>query len=162
MGLIVAAALLLMGGVIYVAQSGPTRTAEALIRESLRDAEMAAKARRTSGVMEIISEDFQAGMWNKARLGVTLARSMRDGRGVDYDVHVNEPQILPSPKGNPNERLVITRFTAFYSGTGEDIWGSDLLTLALRKESRRRRLIFSEPRWRIVSVVNAPPMPLLE
>jgi len=161
-GLALAAVLLIVGIVAYFLPSASPETSETLIRQSLRDAESAAKARRVADVMEVISDDFQAGLWNKARLRLTLVRSLRNGRGVEYDVHVNEPRILPSPKGNLGERLVITRFSAFYSGSGEDIWGSDLLTLVMRQETRRRYLFFTRPRWRIVSVVNAPPVPLLE
>ena len=156
-GLAIALLLLIAGGVLFVAIPREARSPEELIRASLRDAEAAAKARHVSGVMETVSESFQAGMWNKARLRLTLMRSMRDGRGVDYDVRVNEPHILPSPKGDPDERLVITRLSAFYSDSGENLWGSGPLTLVMRKESRRRYLFFPEPYWRIVSIVGVPP-----
>ena len=159
-GLIVAALLLGAGVFLFVSRQGAARTPNELIRASLNDAEVAAKSRSVNDVMAIISEDFQAGMWNKARLRLTLMRSMRDGRGVDYDVRVNAPRILPSPRGNPDERIVITRLSAFYSDGGEDIWGSGPLTLVMRKESRRRYLFFPEPYWRIVSVANITPTPL--
>jgi hypothetical protein len=86
-------------------------------------------------------------------------RAMQSGRGVNYDVHVNEPRVLPSPKGDPNERLVVTRFAVFYGGSGDDIWNADLVTLVMRKEYRRKWLFLEEPRWRVVSVANLPPFP---
>jgi len=154
-------ALLLVGiGVFWIAgTSGPKKTPEELITESLADAETAARRRHPAEVMEVISDKFQAGLWNKDRLRLMLIRSMQQGRGVDYDVRVNAPRILSSPNGNPDERIVISRLSAFYTGTGEDIWGSGPLTLVMRKESRRKWLFFSEPRWRIVSVANVPPLP---
>jgi len=154
-------ALLFVGaGVLWImAASGSPKTPEELITKSLSDAETGAKRRHPAEVMEVISNTFQAGMWNKDRLRLVLVRSMQQGRGVDYDVRVNLPRILPSPAGKPNERIVISRLSAFYTGTGEYIWGSGPLTLVMRKESRRKWLFFSEPRWRIVSVANVPPVP---
>jgi hypothetical protein len=154
-------ALLLVGvGVFWIlGTAGPRKTPDELIRESLADAETAAKRRSPAGVMEVVSDSFQSGVWNKDRLRLMLARSIQQGRGIDYDVRINAPRILPSPNGNPDERIVISRLSAFYTGTGEDIWGSGPLTLVMRKETRRKWIFFSEPRWRIVSVANVPPLP---
>jgi hypothetical protein len=154
------ALLLVSVGIFWIAGTiGPRKTPDELIQESLADAETAAKHRNPAGTMEVISAKFQSGMWNKDRLRLVLARSMQQGRGVDYDVRVNAPRIFPSPTGNPDERIVISRLSAFYTGTGEDIWGSGPLTLVMRKEAQRKWLFFSEPRWRIVSVANVPPLP---
>jgi hypothetical protein len=158
--LIAATLLLALGGVFALGTRQPDTPPEELIRQSLQDAENAARNRNASGVIEVISDDFQAGMWNRDRLRLVVIRSIRSSRGVDYDVRVNAPRILPSPKGDPDQRVVISKMAAFYSGSGDDIWGSGPLTMVMRKESRRKWLLFSEPRWRVVSIANVPPMPL--
>jgi hypothetical protein len=160
---LVAATLLIGLGIFITLGTRRTEaTPEQLIQQSLQDAENAARNRNASGVIEVISNDFQAGMWNKDRLRLMVIRSIQSGRGVDYNVRVNAPRILPSPKGDADQRIVISKMTAFYSGSGEDIWGSGPLTMVMRKESRPKWLVFSEPRWRIVSLANVPPMPLEE
>ncbi|GAB4464687.1 MAG: hypothetical protein OHK0029_34870 [Armatimonadaceae bacterium] len=156
----IAILLLLTGGVFLFWVMRPAEPpAEQLIREALTKAEEAAKRRQPAQVIEVISEDFQAGMWNKKRLYVYLLRAMRQGRGMDYDVRINSPRILPAAKDKPNQRVVISRMSAFYSGSGEDIWGSGPLTLVMRRETCRKWLILEEPCWRIVSVANVPPLP---
>ncbi len=159
-GLACATALLLLGGLtLFFLSQQQKGTPEELIEKSLQDAESGAKRRSASGVIASISEDFEAGPWNKKRLYVYLLQQMRNGRGVNYDVHINKPRILPSPKGIPDERVVISKMSAFYTETGDDIWGSGPLTMIMRKESRTHWLIFSEPYWRIVGVANIPPLP---
>lgn len=158
-GIAVAALLLAAGLFLAYVRALPQPTPEQAIRKTLQDAEEAAKARRSRDVMETVSDSFRAGPLTKKLLNLQLMRGMQNGRGVSYDVHVNEPKILPSPKGNPDERLVITRFAVFYSGSGDDIWNADQVTLVMRKESRRKWLFFEEPRWRVVSVANLPPLP---
>jgi hypothetical protein len=159
-GLACAAALLLLGCLTLFFLAQPSKaTAEELIRKSLQEAEAGAKRRSANAVMSAISEDFEAGPWNKKRLYVYLIQQMRNGRGVHYDVRINQPRILPSPRGNPNERVVISKMSAFYSDSGDDIWGSGPLTMVMRKESRPRLLVFSEPHWRIVGVASLPPLP---
>lgn len=145
--------------VLFVALSPPKISAEQGIRQSLQEAEDAGKARNANRVMNVISEDFQAGMWNKKRLYIYLLRAMRQGRGMDYDVHVNKPRILPAAKDKPTQRVVISKVSAFYTGTGEDIWGSGAMTLVMRQETRRKWIFFEEPVWRIVSIANIPPLP---
>lgn len=156
MGLIVAVLLIMVGSFLLLSRE-PNLPPETLIQQSLRDAEKGAKNHSARRVMDVISEDFHAGMWNRKQLYLQVVQSMRNGRGTDYDAHVTEPRILPSPKGNPNERLVFTRLSVFENGSGQDIWGSGMLTLVMRKEYRPRLLVFREPYWRIVSVANIPP-----
>lgn len=158
-GLGIALLMLLVGGVWLLLPRAPSYTPEQLITQSLRDAEEAARRRSASGVMEVVSEDFRSGPWNKKRLQLMVIRSMSQGRGVDYNARVNAPRILPSPRGNPDERLVVSKLSVFYSSTGEDIWGTGPLTFVMRKEERRRWLVFSEPRWRIVAIASLPPIP---
>ena len=157
-GLGAALALLIVGVMLFVFSREPSATPDTLIRQTLKDAESGAKAHDANQIMGAVSEDFHAGLWNKKRLYLQVLRSMRDGRGTDYDARVNEPRILPSPKGNPNERLVFSQLSVFDSGSGGDLWGSGNLTLVMRKESRPRLLFFREPYWRVVSVANLPPM----
>jgi hypothetical protein len=160
--LVAATLLLCLSAFLVIATRQPNTPPEVLINQSLQDAENAAKRRNASGVIEVISNDFQAGMWNKERLRLIVIRSIQSSRGVDYDVRVNAPRILPSPKGDPDQRIVISKMTAFYTGTGDDIWGSGPMTMVMQKESRRKWLFFREPRWRIVSFANVPPMPMEE
>jgi hypothetical protein len=155
-GLIGATLLILIGTLLYLGRV-PDVPAEELIRQSLRDAETGARNHSTHQIMEVISDDFRAGMWDKRRLYLQVLHSLRDARGTDYDTHLAAPRILPSPKGDSNQRLVLTRLSIFESGSSDDIWGSGDLTLVMRKESRPRLLFFREPYWRIVSVANLPP-----
>lgn len=157
---LIVALLCIAGGIGFrVLTSVPDPTPEQAIAQTLQDAEEAARRGQVSGVMEAVSDDFQAGPWNKARLRLILSRSLAQGRGTDYDVRINAPRILSSPKNRPDERVVISKMSAFYSGSGDDIWGSGPLTLVMRKESRPRLWVLREPRWRIVSVANVPPIP---
>lgn len=157
--LVIALIFLAVGGFWMLGSRGAPPPPETLIARSLQDAEDGARRRSVSQVMDVISEDFNSGGLNRDRLRLLVARSVRQGRGVNYDAHVNAPRILPSPKGDPDQRLVITKMSVFYTGTGEDIWKSEAMTLVMRKESRRRWLVFEEPYWRIVSVANLPPLP---
>jgi hypothetical protein len=68
-------------------------------------------------------------------------------------VRVLKPNVLPV-QNKPKERIVITRLTAFYTDTGDNIFGSGNMTLVMREETERRYFLFSQPRWRIVSVVG--------
>jgi hypothetical protein len=155
----IAALLFFVGGfLLWRLQSAPKLTAEQRITESLQDAEDAAKRHSVGGVMEAVSDDFKAGDVNKQRLRLLLSRSFQNGRGIDYDVHVNAPRILPSPKKDPKERLVFTKASVFFADTGDDIWGSNPITLVMREEQQTRWLFLREPRWRIVAVgeLNLP------
>lgn len=158
--LIAAALMLMIGGgfLVFTGQSRPVPP-EQLIRASLQDAELAAKNRNANGVIEVISDDFKAGVWDKKRLYAYLLRAFRQSRGTNYNVRVNEPRILPSSRGNADERLVISKMSAFYAESGEDIWGSGPLTMVMRKEARRKWLVFEEPRWRIIGIAGMPLLP---
>ncbi len=157
-GLILAVLLLVIGGVLYLGRP-EVKTPDQLITESLADAGTAAQRGDVGGVMDAFSDHFHAGDWNKPRLRLLLSRTLSAGRGTPYDVHINVPKILPSPTGKSDEREVITRFSAFYPG-GEDIYKSnDAVELIMRAETRRRYLLFREPHWRIVSIINLPSLP---
>ena len=158
--LMIAAVLLLISGSLYIANRPIEKSPDVLIGEALDDAAAAARKGDTGAFMDVVSDDFRSGSWNKARLRLLLNRTLNEGRGVNYDVHVNAPRIQPSPRGRPNERLVITRFAAFYTGPNEDIYKTnDAVMLIMRAETRRRALVLSEPRWRIVSILNLPALP---
>ncbi len=157
---IIACVLLVAGLFLVFGAHGPAATPDQEIRQSLKNAEDAARSHSPNGVMEAVSDDFKAGPLNKKRLNLLLMRAMNQGRGVNYDAKVTEPQILPSPLGRENERLVITRFAVFYTDSGANIWGgNDPVTLVMRRETQRKFLVFKEPRWRIVSVANLPTLP---
>jgi hypothetical protein len=154
------AVLLLAAGLFLAYVRGRTPPApEVLIRQSLKDVEAAARAHNPRGVIEVVSDSFRAGPLTRKTLNLQLVRAMQNGRGTNYDVHVNEPRILPSPTGDPDQRLVITQAAVFFTGSGEDIWSANPMTLVMRKESRRKWLFFHEPRWRIVGIANLPPLP---
>lgn len=158
-GLLVAALVFLLGvGGILIGRQKAVPP-ETLIRQSLNEVEAAAKRGDTNGVMKIVSEDFRAGMFTKKALSLRLLQAFRNGRGVDYDVHVNQPQILASPKGKTNERLVISQFAVLYAATGDDIYNTTPVTLVMREEFKRKWLFFKEPVWRVVSVVGVMPLP---
>ena len=157
--LVVAALLLFAGGFVWIINRGATPTPDALIRQSLQEAEDAARNGSVGGVMASVSDDFKSGAWDKTRLRLLLAQTLRNGRGTDYNVRVNAPRIMPSPKGNQNERLVTTQFAAFYSDNNENIFGSGPVVLVMREENQRKWLFFREPKWRIVSVVNMALVP---
>lgn len=159
-GLILAGIFLLTAGLLlFSGARGPKPTPEMRIAEALSDAEEGARRRRVSDVMEVVSKDFRAGSLNRDRLRLLLMRSLNQGRGVRYDVQVTKPRIFPSPKGRANERLVVSRFSVFFTDSGDSIWGTDSVTLVMREETRRKWLFFQEPHWRIVSIANLPPIP---
>lgn len=159
--IVLAAALVLLGAAgLLVGQRQAPPTREELIRQSLRNAEEAAQRRDVRGVMEVISNDYKdARGLNKARLRLLLTRSINQGRGVDYNVKINQPRIFPDKAEPEKKALVVTKFAVFYAENNGNIWGTDAVTLAMRKESRRKWLLFSTPVWRIVSVANLPPLP---
>jgi hypothetical protein len=148
------AALLLLIAVVMMAahNTGPPLTPEQEIVVSLHDAQQAAEHRNLDGVMELISDDFHGGSWTKPRLQLYLSREMNNSRGMSYDVHVNAPRILPAPNGDPNERMVVTQASVFWADTGEDIWGTNPVTLVMRRETRRHWIFFTQPEWRVVGV----------
>lgn len=148
-----AALLLFIGGILlWRLQSAPALTPEQQIAKSLKDAEDAAQRHSVGGVMDLVSDSFRAGDLNKPRLRLLLSRSFQNGRGMNYDVHVNAPRILPSPKGDPKERLVFTKASVFFAETGEDIWGSNPITLVMHEEQQTWWFVLREPRWRVTSV----------
>ena len=154
-----AALLLFIGGfLLWRLQNAPQPTPEQRITESLKEAEDAARQHSVSGVMNLVSDDFHSAQMNKAQLRLLLNRSFASGQGMSYDVHVNAPRILPSPKQDPKERLVFTKASVFFADTGADIWGSNPITLVMREEHQTRWLFLREPRWRVVSVgeLNLP------
>ena len=141
------AALVLAVGLVLVFWGRRTPPApETLIAQSLNDAEEAAKRRDARGVMDVVSESFKAGPLTRKTLNLQLLRAFQSGRGVNYDVQVNRPQILASPNGREDERLVISRFAVFYAATGDDIWSTEPVTLVMRREWRRKWLVLREPR----------------
>jgi hypothetical protein len=158
-GLVIAVLLLVVGGVLFLLGRGDNLTPEQRITQSLSDVQEAAKRRSVSGVMDVISDDFSYSGWNKARLRLLVSRSIGQSRGIDYDARVNAPRILPSSTGNPDERMVVSKLAVFYSGSGEDIWGTGPLTFVMRKETARKWLVFREPRWRIVGVATGIALP---
>ena len=154
------ALLCLIAGVVLVgAVNQPEPATEVLIAQSLEEAERAAARGNISGVMESISDNFQSGGMNKARLRLLLTRTQSNTRGVDYDVHVNAPKILPPRADRPEERVVMSRFSVFSPSDGSSYWGTDAVTLVLHKEYKTKWLFISEPCWRIVSVANLPSLP---
>jgi len=151
--------LILCGAGIWSLAPRPAPSPELQIAESLQEAADAAQAGRVASLMEVISDDFKSGMLNKARLRLLLNRAHSSGRGVAYDVKVSPPRVLPDPQGNPEQRLVFTAAAVLGDGN-ETLWGGNQLTLVMRKETRRKNLVFTEPHWRIVSIANLPPLPL--
>lgn len=156
--LVCATLLLLAGGFLWLINSGVKPTPETLITQSLQNAEESAQHGSTGGVMDSISDEFKSGAWDKTKLRLLLARTLKSGRGTDYKVHVNAPRIVPSPVGKQNERLVTTQFSAFYGDGGESIFGTGPVVLVMRQETERKWIFFREPKWRIVSVANMPPL----
>ena len=158
--LFAAVILLLLGGMLwFFGNNADPPTPEQRIVQTLHDAEVAAKRGSVNGVMDTISSNFQAGIWDYRRLKLYLIRTLSQGRGANYDVHLNQPLIQPL-KGRKDERLVTTRFAAFDSGTGADIYKTnEPLILVMREESRTHWLIFREPYWRVVGVANLPVLP---
>jgi hypothetical protein len=156
--LAVAALLLGLAGFLLLRGAGEPPRPEALIREALRDAEEAARARSVGGVMEVVSDDYKAAGMNKDRLRLLLANYVRQAQGIKYDVRVSAPQITFS-RGRRDEALVMTTVSVFNTEGGENLWGGQPLALEMRRERQRRWLFFPEDRWRITSVVNLPPLP---
>ena len=149
--------LLLVAGIWSLAPRPPA-TPELQIAESLQEAADAAQARKVSQLMDLISDDFKTGGMTKSLLHLQLARAHNSGRGVKYDVRVMPPKILPSADGDPNQRVVFTSASVLGDGD-ETLWGGNQLTLVMRKETRRRNLLFTEPHWRVISIANLPPLP---
>lgn len=154
-------ALLLLGGsaVLLVQSSASSPRPEALIREALRDAEEAAQKRSVRGVMEIVSHTYKdAAGFNKDRLRLALVNALRQAQGAAYDVQVSAPRITMD-KARPDQAIVMTTITVTERQNGGNLWGGQEVTLVMRKEMQRRWLVFTEPRWRVTSVVNLPPLP---
>ena len=155
-----AAALLLFltGGLLILGQR-PQPRPETLITEALRQAEEAAKKRNTAGVMQIVSEKYKdSSNQSKEKLRTQLTRAYLLARGVEFDVQVQPPKITFSTN-KPDEALVMTTITVINTGTRDELWGGVPLTLVMRREPERRWLLFPQDRWRIISVVNLPPLP---
>ena len=146
-------------GGIWLAAPHPAASPELQIAEALQDASDAAKRGSVDGVMEVVSDDFKSGVLTKQRLRLLLMRSQQSARGVNYDVKVTPPRILPAGE-KPDERVVMSRLAVFDAVGGDTYWGADGLTFVMRKEKRRRFLFFTEPRWRVISVANLPPFPV--
>jgi hypothetical protein len=155
-------ALLVLIGVVWSLKPNTPKTADEQIRLALADAQDAARRGNVGELMDLVSGDFKSGLLNKDRLRLVLNRSKASSRGVDYDVRMNAPQILPARADKPDERVVMGRFAVFDAMGGDTYWKADSLTLVMRRETRRHNLIFSEPRWRVVSVANLPPLPGLD
>jgi hypothetical protein len=153
------AALLVVGVGVLLAPRSESKTPEAQITEALQSAEEAARQGSVEGVMDIISDDFKAGPLDKARLRLSLFRAQRSARGVKYDVKVNVPRFLPLDAARPDHRTVMSKFAAFDQLSGETYWGTEPLMVVMRKEERRRWLVFKEPAWRIVSCPALPSLP---
>lgn len=155
---LVLCALLLLGAGIWSLAPRPAPTVELQIAESLQEAADYAQAGKVSSMMDLISEDFKSGMLNKARMRLLLTRAKNAGQGTPYDVKVAPPRILESADKDPNKRVVFTAASVLGSGN-EMLWGGNQLTLVMRKETRRRNLLFTEPHWRVISIANMPPLP---
>lgn len=78
---------------------------------------------------------------------------------MNYDVKVNVPRFLPLDATRPDHRTVLSKFAAFDIGSGETYWGTDPIMVVMRKEERRKWLLFTEPIWRVVSCPTLPPLP---
>ena len=161
--LALAAGLILLAAAgLLVVNARPQPTRETLIRQALREAEEAAKKRSVGGVMGIVSNDYKdASNLNKDRLRIALARSYQMARGMSYDVRVKSPTVVPD-QTNPDEALVFTTISVVdATGGGQELWGGagQTITFKMRRETGRKWLVFPEDRWRVVSVVNLPPLP---
>lgn len=158
--LVVAIFMLIGGGLLWVANNSRPATPDQLIIQTLKDAETAARRGSVNGVLDTVSDDFSAGGWNKAKLRILLMKTLGQSRGTNYSVAIHPPKIMLSPKGRLDERLVMTRFAAFNTDTGDDIYKTnDPPVLLMRQETRRKWLIFNEPYWRVAGVVNLPALP---
>jgi hypothetical protein len=149
------------GVVLLLTVSDPPARPETLIRNALRQAEEAARNRDVGGVMDIVSDDYKdASGFNKARLRLILARSFQQAgnMGMGYDVRVSVPQVVFDER-KAGQALATTTVAAVETGSGENLWGGQPVTLVFRRERVRRWLLFSEDRWRVTSIVNLPPLP---
>ena len=156
---LVAAVLLLGGsGVLLVVRGGKRPTPEQLIRQSLRDVEEAGRKRSVGGVMSAVSKDYKdAAGFNKDRLRLLLARAVQDTQNRTFDVRVTPRNISFLP-GNRDQATVVVQTAVVDTQNGETIWGGDqLITLVMRRESRRKWLVFSDDVWRVVGAANLPP-----
>lgn len=148
-----AAALMLLD------QARPKPTPEVLIRQALADAEQAANGRNVGGVMRIVSDDYKdAANRNKATLSFLLNQYVRRSLGTAYAVRVSPP-VIQFDRDDRNRALVLTSIRITNQGSNEEMWGAGEVTLAMRRERQRRWLLFSEDRWRVISVVNLPALP---
>ena len=149
--------LLFLGGGIWSLAPRPVGPPEQQIADSLQEAADAARAGNIPKLMDSVSNDFKSGLLNKPRLQALLLRASRSGQGVAYDVRVTPPKILADPSGAPNRRLVFTSAAVLGDGN-ETLWGGNQLTLIMRQETQRHNLLFTVPRWRILSIANLPPL----
>lgn len=150
--------LLLAAGIWSLAPRAPG-TPEEQIAESLQEAADAARAGNVPRLMDVVSSDFKSGMLNKARLQALLLRARSGGQGVAYDVRVTPPKILPDQAGRADRRLVFTSAAVLGDGN-EMLWGGNQLTLVMCQETQRHNVLFTAPRWRILSIANLPPLSL--
>jgi hypothetical protein len=160
--LAVAGALLAVAALLVVVNTRPRPDRDTLIKSALSEVEQAAKARSVGGVMQFVSSDYKdASNLNKDRLALMLARSYRMARGQRYNVHVNVLKIVPDAQDPKNAALVFATVAVLDPASGQELYGNSgqPLTLQMRREPGRRYLLFPEDHWRIVSVVNMPPLP---
>jgi hypothetical protein len=158
--LLVSLALIVFSLAWWLLAPRPRLSIDAQIAQSLRDAEEAARRGDVNGVLDAVSDDFSAGMLTKPRLRLLLLRARQSARGVDYEIQVNPPQILPARADRPQERVVISRFTAFDGISGASYWATESLTLMMRVERRSSWMPWAGECWRIVGVPNLPPIPV--
>jgi len=160
--LAVAGVLLAVAALLVVVNIRPRPDRDTLIKASLTEVEHAAKARSVGGVMQFVSSDYKdASNLTKDRLTLVLARSYRMARGTRYNVHVNVLKVVPDAKDPKNAALVFATVSVLDPNSGQELYGSggQPLTLQMRREPGRRYLVLPEDHWRIVSVVNMPPLP---
>lgn len=158
----IAGLLLAVAGLLLFVNSRPRPRPEELIRAALNDAASAAQKRSVGGVMQVVSEGYRdSNNLNKQRLALLLNRSYRMSRGTAYSAHVNVLRVVPDEKRPRDEALVFTTVSVFNPSTNEQYYGSNdqTVTFKMRREPGRRYLIFPDEHWRIVSVVNLPPLP---
>jgi hypothetical protein len=153
------AALALLGGGAALWPRPENLSPEQGIARAIEGAEEAARRGSVEGILEYVADDFKSGMLDKARLRLLLMRASKNSRGVDYDVRFNAPRFLPADPKTPDQRTVISRFAAFEAVGGETLWGTEGVMLVMRKETRRKWLVFSEPVWRVASCPALPPLP---
>ncbi len=160
--LVVASVLLTVAALLVIVNTRPRPDRDTLIKSSLAEVEQAAKARSVGGVMQYVSSDYKdASNLNKDRLTLILARSYRMARGTRYNVHVNVLKVVPDAHDPKNAALIFAAVSVLDPASGQELYGSggQPLTLQMRREPGRRYLVLPEDHWRIVSVVNMPPLP---